>query len=57
MYSFALKIVDKVVYWRENSSVQARAGHEELANIRSRPIEPVPALFWIVVNTSVSLDS
>jgi len=57
MYVFALKTVDKVVYRRENSSVQAKVGHDELANIRSRPIGPVPALFWIVVNISVSLDS
>jgi hypothetical protein len=45
MYSFALKTVDKVVYRRENSSVQAKVGHDELANIQSRPIGPVPALF------------
>jgi hypothetical protein len=30
--------MDKVVYRRENSSVQAKLGYGELAKIRSRPI-------------------
>jgi hypothetical protein len=37
MYSLDLKTVDKVVYRRENSSVQAKVVHEELAKIQSRP--------------------
>jgi len=28
--------VDKVVYRRENSSLQAKVGHDELAEIRSQ---------------------
>ncbi len=44
MYSLDLKPADKVVYRRENSSVQAKVGHDELANIRSRPAGLVPAL-------------
>ncbi len=50
MYSIELKTVDKVVYRRENSWVQAKVDHDELAKIRSRPAGltslsvPVPAL-------------
>ncbi len=45
MYSLDLKTVDKVVYRRENSSVQVKVAHDELAEIRSRPAEPVPAVW------------
>jgi hypothetical protein len=46
MYTLELKTVDKVVYRRENSSVQAKIGHDDLAKIRFDPVrsEPVPAL-------------
>ncbi len=44
MYSLDLKTVDKVVYRRENSSVQPRVGYDELAKIRSHPAGPVQAL-------------
>jgi hypothetical protein len=37
MYSLDLKTVDKVVYRRENSSVQAKVVHDELAKIRPHP--------------------
>jgi hypothetical protein len=37
-YSLDLKTVDKVVYRRENSSVQAKVGHAE------NPTGPVPVL-------------
>jgi hypothetical protein len=36
MYSLDLKTVDKVVYRRENSSVQAKVDHDEPAKIRPR---------------------
>jgi hypothetical protein len=42
MYAFELKTADKVVYRRENSSVQAKVGHDELANIPSRLAGPEP---------------
>jgi hypothetical protein len=38
MYSLELKTADKVVYRRENSSVQAKIGHDELAKIRFGPV-------------------
>jgi hypothetical protein len=44
MYSIDLKTMDKVVYRRENSSVQVKVGHDVLAKIRSRPAGRVPAL-------------
>jgi hypothetical protein len=44
MYSLDLKTVDKLVYRRENSSVQAKVGYDELAKIRSHPAGPVPVL-------------
>jgi hypothetical protein len=46
MYSLDLKAVDKVVYGRENSSVQAKVSHDELAKTRSRPpgVTSLPAL-------------
>ncbi len=37
MYSLDLKTVDKIVYRRENSSIQSKFGHEDLVKIRSRP--------------------
>jgi hypothetical protein len=37
MYSLDLKTVDKLVYRTENSSIQAKVSHGELAKIRSRP--------------------
>jgi len=54
MYSLDLKTVDKVDYRRENSSVKAKVGHDELAKIRSRqvksgPAGPVPALILSVL--------
>ncbi len=36
MYSLDLKRVDKVVYRRENSSIQAKVSYDELAKIQSR---------------------
>jgi hypothetical protein len=45
--------VDKVVYRRENSSIQAKVVHDELANTRSRPARPVPALTNIDIVTSI----
>jgi hypothetical protein len=44
MYSLDFKTVDQVVYRRDNSSVEATFGHDELAKIRSRPAGPFPAL-------------
>jgi hypothetical protein len=44
MYSLDLKTMDETVYRRENSSVQAKVGHDELGEIRSRLAGPVPAL-------------
>jgi len=35
MYSLDFKTVDEVVYLRENFSVQAKVGHDELAKIQS----------------------
>ncbi len=35
MHSLDLKTVNKVVYRRENSSVQEKAGHDEMVKIRS----------------------
>jgi len=43
MYSFALKTVDKIVYRRQNSSVQVKVGHDELAKIR-----PDHFQLWII---------
>jgi hypothetical protein len=34
MFSLDLKTMDRVVYRRENSSVQVKVGHDELAKIR-----------------------
>ncbi len=50
MYSLDLKTVNKVVYRREDSSIQATVGHDELTKIWSRPAEPVPALSRFVRN-------
>jgi hypothetical protein len=36
MYSLDLKTVDEFVYRKENSSVQAKLGHDELTKIRFR---------------------
>jgi hypothetical protein len=44
MYSLDLKTMDKIVYRREKSFVQAKLGHDELVKIRSRPAGPVSAL-------------
>jgi hypothetical protein len=44
MYSFDLKTVDKVVYRRENSSVEAKISHDELPKIRAHPAGLVFAL-------------
>ncbi len=55
MYSLDLKTVDKVVYRRENSSVQAKVGHNELAKIRFHPAgltSLVPALIHIASVTT-----
>jgi hypothetical protein len=43
MYPLDLKTVDKLIYRRENSSVQPRVGHDELAEIRAGS---VPALLY-----------
>jgi hypothetical protein len=37
MYSLDFKIADKVVYRRENSSIQAKVAHDELTKIRFYP--------------------
>ncbi len=42
MYSLDLKTVDKVVCHKENSSVQAKVGHDDTG--KSGRTEPVPAL-------------
>jgi hypothetical protein len=44
MYSLDLKTVDKVVYRRENSSLQAKVGYDELMKIRSCLVRPIPAV-------------
>ncbi len=44
MYSFDLKTVNKVVYRRENSSVQAKFHHDELEKIRSGSSSAVPSI-------------
>jgi hypothetical protein len=44
MFSLDFKTVDKAFYRRENSSVQAKVGHDKLAKIRSGPAGRVPAL-------------
>ncbi len=43
MHSLDLDTVDKAVYRRENSSVQAKVSHDEPAKIRSRPAGPIQA--------------
>jgi len=45
MYSLDLKTVDKVVYQRENSSVQVKVVHDELAEIQSLPAGSVSAVW------------
>jgi hypothetical protein len=37
MYSLDLKTVDKIVYRKENCSVQVKVGRDELAKILSLP--------------------
>ncbi len=43
MYSFELKTVDKIVYRRENSSVQVKVGHDKLEKIRPHHFQ-----LWII---------
>jgi len=38
IYSLDLKIVNKVIYRKENTSVQAKVDHGKLAKILSRPV-------------------
>jgi hypothetical protein len=46
IYLLDLKTVDKVVYRRENSSVQAKIGHDELTKIRTGPVGTSDSSFF-----------
>jgi len=62
MYLLDFKTVDRVVYRRENSSVQAKVDHDELAKIWSRPVRsglagPIPALiYYFIIRRILILD-
>jgi hypothetical protein len=57
MYSLGLKTVDKVVYRRENSSLQAKPDHDKLRKFG--PIRSDRFQLWssnIAVQSSLKLD-
>jgi hypothetical protein len=57
MYSLDLETVDKAVYRRENSSVQAKVSHDEPAKIRSCPAGPIQALDQTIISFFVLITA